>query len=392
MSIKDNTNNRNMIEKEIQGFMLTWFLSLFGEYSRTSRSWKKYYSLLNLIPAGLLLSQLVEIGKVRLVEHLKKVSIQSQSNRSKQGVVITFDKTCDGPRYGNKQTRAHKQYTGSYGVICTHGWFFLVGIIGSNKNSEIIFLGASLYEKGFSEAEWKEGQKLLEEIGVALNEAGISRDMVTVVGDHAYMSEDSQTTLAEKGWIYVGKAGGRQKEELNGQFISLAEHAKRYWGGYRDIEPQYHAKTKVIKYTRAKSQMEHRIYFHGLFPRKYQHWVYYKRFLVTNWLSATAQWAFEKYNQRWQIEVFFRNLKQVCGWRKYHPQNSGNKYKVHTAFVILTYTLLSMIRSRKREFGSYTIGMVKREVIKQASENGLDIEFLNDFLCISTFIGIKKKK
>lgn len=173
--------------------------------------------------------------------------------------------------------------------------------------------------KGSSDSEWKEGLKMLERVGKALDEKGFDRSSVTVVVDNVYMNGESQRALKDNKWIYIGKAGGRYITEIDGETMSLAEHARRHWGGYRKLNECYHDKTKVTQYKRFHHFWDEVIYFHGLFPKQYAHWAYRKRFLVTNNLNATAQWAFGKYNQRWKVEVYFRNLKQVCGWREYHP-------------------------------------------------------------------------
>lgn len=380
-----------LVEKEyqdLQALMVPLFLQLFGRYLLSNKEWKRYYSYLFLLNAGTLFKQLITNNQSRLIEHLKKLKNQCQSNQSKRSIVLVLDKTSDGPRYGKKQRFATEQYTGSYGIIKTHGWIFLVAIMGDCDRRDILFLDACLYEKGKSESEWREGYKMLQKFGKVLDEEGISRDFVTVIGDNAYMNEESQELLNENGWIYVGKAGGRKKVMLNGHDLSLAEHSQRYWGRYKELSPCYHKKTKVIKYVRTCHKETGRVYFQGLFPRKYEHWAYPKRFLVTNWNSATAQWIFEKYNQRWGIEIYFRSLKQVCGWREYHPQTSGNRYMVHSLITILLYDFLNRIRRKIKRFGSCTLGIIKRMLIQETIKKDFLIEFPKDFFKMAYSEGI----
>ena len=380
-----------LFEKEyqdLQSLIIPLYLLLFGRSSLSNREWKRYYNCLFFINADILFKRLTAISQSKLIEHLKKLKNQCQSNQSKRSVAIVLDKSCDGPRYGKKQQNATRQYTGSYGIIKTHGWIFLVAIVGDGDKREILFLDSCLYEKSKSESEWREGYKMLEKLGKVLDEEGIPRDCVTVIGDNAYMNEESQEILNANNWIYVGKAGGRRKVKLNVHDLSLAEHSQRYWGNYKDLASCYHKKTKVTKYVRARDSSTGQIYFHGLFPRQYAHWAYSKRLLVTNWTSATAQWIFEKYNQRWGIEVYFRHLKQVCGWREYHPQTSGNKYKVHSLITILLYDFLSRIRRKIRRFGRYTLGIIKRMLVQEAIKNGLMIEFHNNFYKMACSEGI----
>lgn len=319
-------NNQKSFEKSLH----LLGMQLLGVCYPNTKKRKAYCNNVALTMASHVFGLLMNISKKRLITHLKTIENHKQANQSKKCVTIIFDKTSDGERHGKKQTHAYRQYTGSYGIIKTHGWFFLAAYIGNDVGGEIIYLGASLYIKGTSEPEWKEGNKLLEVVGKWLDDAGIPRDYVTVVGDNTYMCDDSQKLLQSNGWIYVGKAGGNRDVELDGKNGNLAYHSRRFWYDYKMMNETYAKKTGIKQYKRYRHEQEKVVYFHGLYEKKYEHWKYPKRFLVTNKLEATGQYTFLKYHLRWNIECYFKCLKQVCGWREYHPHTSGNKYLVHT--------------------------------------------------------------
>jgi hypothetical protein len=312
-----------------------------------------------------LLQTIIQYSQAEFMEYMKKAATMSQPTQSRYHCALIADRTSDGKRYSKHDVTVCKQYTGSYGVIKTHGWYFLIATCGID-NPRIFFLGVGLHHPQDSGAEWEEGLGLLEPVLAMLKAAGIPETLYTFVADNKYMCTEAEKRLDDMEITYVGKAGGNKYETIEGIRDHLCEHAKRDWGNYHKFNSQYHAADQLVEYARLRCSSDENIYFQGKYKNETDQW----RFIVTNWRAATGQWAFLRYLQRWWVEVTFKLLKQLCHWRDYHPKldYKGERTKIHTAFVILLFSTLCKIRCQKRKFRKLTIGQVRRKLIDTYSE------------------------
>ena len=264
---------------------------------------KLYYETIRKIKAKDFYQYLEREGVKRLIEHAKHIQSKSQSTQSRGQISLIGDKTSDGPRFGKKQKRASMQYTGSYGIVKTHGWFFLIAKLGTETYSENVIIKAKLYEKGQSVCESKEIYNMLEELGETLDQEGISRDIMVFEGDNSYMNDEMKSNLDSSGWLFVGKGGGNKLVELDGKTLKEATYSRINFPKYKSLDKRFRKKAKVENYVRVLNYQSKLVYFQGRFPKKYQKSKHYKRFLVTNKRDATAQWAFGHYSYRWSIEI-----------------------------------------------------------------------------------------
>ena len=152
---------------------------------------RKYRTGMSELLGYQLLEYVISLGRRELYRYIKDFIGKSQPTHSRKHVILAMDKTSDGIRYSKNDKYVSRQYTGSYGVIYTHGWFFCYAILGKSNHPQTVILGATPYIKDESESEWKEGFKLVEPVVKELFSLGIDKKHFTVVGDNKYMTTEA---------------------------------------------------------------------------------------------------------------------------------------------------------------------------------------------------------
>lgn len=368
-----NKNCLGLDPKSQKSLCLNLALRFLSNQIDSPKKRRKYRNGIHTLIGLDLLSSVCEAGQEELVQFLSELTKKSQSTQSRNHVALIPDKTCDGPRHSKFDSTVCSQFSGSYGVITTHGLFILIAAIGV-ENPKILFLGASLYDKSSSEPEWKEGLNLLDPVITRLNEADIPKHLLTVVADHAYMNKNAKQSLSERGVYFVGKEGGNRNEWIEGIWDSLASHGQAEWAFYEEMKECYKQKTGIDKYVQLKSQSTPYKYFQGIFIKGNGQ----KRFIVTNRIEMTGQWAFLRYTQRWWVEVTFKQLKQLCGWRDYHPKNDSKakKFQTHSSIVFLYFMLLHKMKHQMRGMKNFTLKELRDKLQKSYSEEEMFTVFM----------------
>lgn len=378
---KNQSNSEDCIVKKTTScklLVLNTFWRIIGTKPERRISAQKNYSKMILKTVGLyLLNEVIEINRKRLLNILQSISNQSQTTNSRNEITFVPDKTSDGPRHGKGQRSATRQYTGSHGVIRTHGWLFLIAVVGNGKQPECLIVGAHFYKKKKEKPEWKIAWNLIKNLERYLFQKGFSMKKNAVAFDAGYSIDGFEDRLHRGGFTFVGKAGGPRKVEIEGVNCSLAEHRKRNWGKYQNMSSNFINKTNVKDVCRIV--IGKFIYLHIRHFPKYEKRKYPKKLLVTNKKGATRQWIVKRYEQRWAVESVFRSLKQNCDWNEYHPHSSGQTYENHTGIVIALYSIFQKIRLSWKGFRHTTNGIIRRLLVTKLCEIDIKSIFISFF-------------
>ena len=229
----------------------------------------------------------------------------------------------------------------------------LVVILWSNGWIKIPVAFEIWHKKGFITPYQTKNQiarRLLKE----LISAGIKPQYIAL--DSWYASRDNLSFISQLGYHFVTRLKKNSRVKFNDFSLTTHQLAQKFGRGFIRYYPHLraYARKLVVNYPRF-GQLALVVVKNDPHQEPGQ-----TKYIITNHLEWTTRQIVERYRTRWDIEVFFRDIKQhlgitACQSRKLITINR------HFALVFLAYTCLDFIRNHKTE----TIGDVKRNLQSQ---------------------------
>jgi SRSO17 transposase len=174
--------------------------------------------------------------------------------------------------------------------------------------------------------------------------------------DSWYASRPNLSFIRQLGYDFVTRLKKNSRVKFNNLSLTTYQLSKNFPKGFIRYYPglQAYARKLVITYPRF-GQLALVVVKHDPHQEPGQ-----TKYIITNNLALTTRCIVELYRSRWDIEVFFRDIKQHLGAGACQSRDLITINR-HFALVFLAYTCLDFIRNHKTE----TIGDVKRNLQSQ---------------------------
>lgn len=166
---------------------------------------------------------------------------------------------------------------------------------------------------------------------------------VTVLMDSWYSCEEILNTITLSGWIYVAAVKTNRNVIINGRRTPVRNLAK----GPRDYRTVRLSKRRVFRVAK-KIVLLPKVGMVALFICKHRH---HMRFFISNDLELQPGQMVLKYDERFEIEFFHRDVKQHLGFGELFVRSRHCAQK-HWTLVAIAYNLV-LLMSRETNTRSF---------------------------------------
>jgi hypothetical protein len=370
---------------------------------------------INSILQKRLVEQEVKVGKFA---YIIDATLTSQSGKNTENTFSTGNRTrrpCKGRRYGKKKNARRMCHSFTFGLLIT-------------PSGIRIPFSKPYYTREYCEQKSKK-KKGLKHRTTAEAAADLIRELplpegarVVVLGDSAYDAEVVHDACADRGYSWIlpsnaervlaGPKGKRVKvrsllkdwSKWSRQTLKVAPGQGAYAVYRRLSSHRIGPKAKVRTFYVHKERQEVRSVGEVLLVFSTTKQIIDTatpddvKILMTNDLSLSVRDVVELYSLRWQIELFFKELKSTLGFHQYQFQGfeavEGWVELVLTAFMYLEWYRVQQIRRRDSSEEKQHWWQQQRtygvcQAIRSATEQN-ELKYIAD--CLETPGGLRKLK
>lgn len=310
---------------------------------KLNMSVKNLYKALQQVDSS---NYLREIGYNYFFEQLKKNINGSPSYRSRYRIVLSGDSTltsCSKDSHIKVSTKLYDYVMDCY--IKGFALSVLMMSVGDTKWNIPIDYAFWLPKHcpGYT-TKLTQLCEMAEKLAKCAEARGLSIKGIDIVLDGWYCCEEVLKKLRNLGYIVTTKPAKDDKFKINGEWLTVAElkikAEKEKWRQSMQLPANY---------------LYQRYYafspFYGDVVLVVRRKINFKtgreeiKVLMNTDISATSIRIIRNMETRWDIEVFFKDSKQFCGWTKLQFSCSTS-IQNHFALRCLTYTVLALYRKK----------------------------------------------